>query len=159
VKFAVHVGLQLMPAGELVTVPVPVPASVIVSATVAVLNVAVTAFAAFIVTTHPALPVQAPFHRTNVEPSEAVGVSVTCVPLAKFAAHVSGQLIPVGALVTVPCPVPASATVNAKLTVPKLAITVVAAVIKKVQVLVPSQAAPPHPVNVEPDAGVAVKVI
>ena len=125
-----------------------------------VLKVAVTASAAVIATTHAPVPEHAPLHPANAEPVDAACVSVTCVPLAKFAEHALGQLIPAGELVTIPCPLPASATVSAKLPVPppKFAITVVAAVIVKVQVLVPSHAVPPHPVNVDPDAGVAVKV-
>src|SRR6202030_3463412 len=59
------------------------------------LNVAVTAVAAVTVTTQVPVPVQPPpLHPVNVEPSAADAVSVTCVPLAKFAEHVVGQLIP-----------------------------------------------------------------
>jgi hypothetical protein len=115
-KFAVHVGLQLTPAGALVTVPVPVPASVIVKATVLeVLNVAVTDSAAVSVTTQAALPLHAPPQPANVDPTVAVGVSVTAVPLAKLAEQVEGQRIPAGVLVTVPVPAPPSVTVSVKL--------------------------------------------
>ena len=41
------------------------------------------------------------------EPKAADAVSVTCVPDGKLALQVPGQLIPDGALVTVPVPVPA----------------------------------------------------
>jgi hypothetical protein len=39
-------------------------------------------------------------------------VSFTWVPEANAAAHVEGQLIPAGLLVTVPLPVPANVTVS-----------------------------------------------
>jgi hypothetical protein len=92
--------------------------------------------------------------------ADADAVNVSCVPLAKFAEQVVGQLIPDGALVTVPVPVPASLTVNPKfgLTL-KLAVTDVAAVIVNVQLPVPSQTSPPQPANTEPALGTAVNVI
>jgi len=75
----------LIPAGLLVTVPVPAPALV----TVRVkgpppperLKVAVTVFAAFIVTTQEPVPVQAPDQPAKVEPAAEVAVRVTTVPL------------------------------------------------------------------------------
>ena len=106
-------------------------------------------------------PLQAPLQPANTEPSDAVSVNVTCVPLAKLPEHPSGQLIPCGALVTFPLPVPASVTVNKKFVeVPavKFATTVVAAVIVTVQVPVPSHGPAPQPANVPPFVGVAVKV-
>jgi len=57
----------------------------------------------------------APLQPPNVDPSAAVAVSATTAPLAKLAEHVVGQLIPAGALNTVPVPVPASFTVSVKL--------------------------------------------
>ena len=63
-------------------------------------------------TVHVPVPVQAPDQPANVEPEVAAAVSVTCVPLAKLALQVAPQLIPEGLLVTVPAPVPASATVS-----------------------------------------------
>jgi hypothetical protein len=78
---AEQVAPQLMPAGELVIVPDPVPLFVAVSAKVCRLNVAVTDFAAVIDTVHAPVPVQAPLQPANVEPAAAVGVSVTDVPL------------------------------------------------------------------------------
>src|SRR5579864_6314695 len=79
-----------------------------------VLKVAVTDLAAVMVTEHVPVPVQAPLHPANVEPDAGEAVSVTAVPLLKFALHVLGQLIPVGLLVTFPLPVPARVTVNGK---------------------------------------------
>jgi hypothetical protein len=80
---------QLMPDGDDVTVPVPVPARVTLSANVAaVLKVAVTARAAVIETVHAAVPEHAPPQPAKVEPLDAAAVRVTDVPLEKFALHV-----------------------------------------------------------------------
>ena len=54
-----------------------------------------------------AVPLQAPDHPANVPLPLGFAVSVTAVPLAKFALHVEPQLIPAGLLVIVPVPVPA----------------------------------------------------
>ena len=73
-----------MPAGAEVTVPVPLPAFVTVSAKLAVelLNVAVTFRAAVIDTVQAvAVPLQAPPQLPNVDPLAAAAVSVTEVPL------------------------------------------------------------------------------
>jgi len=112
-KFALHPSGQLIPPGLLETLPVPVPASVTVSWNWFLLNVAVTLSAALIVTVHVPVPLHAPLHPANVDPLPAVAVSVTTVPLLKFALHVLGQLIPLGALTTLPVPVPTSVTLNA----------------------------------------------
>ena len=162
-KFAEHVVGQTIPAGALITVPLPVPISLTVSAKLfVVLNVAVTGVVAVTVTTQVPVPEHPlPLQPANVEPSAATAVSVALVPLAKFAEHVVGQLIPVGALVTVPVPVPVSLTVRAKFVLLlKLAVTGVFAVIVNVHVPVPSQLfAPLQPVNVDPSSGKAVNVI
>ena len=115
-KLALHVVPQLIPAGLLVTVPVPVPAFVTVKGKVVgfVVKVAVTDCAAFMVTTQLPLPLQAPVHPVKDEPVVGVAVNVTCVPLLKLALHVVPQLIPAGLLVTVPVPVPAFVTVKGK---------------------------------------------
>ena len=127
------------------------------------LNVALTVTAALTVTTQVPVPEHPPpVQPANVEPSAADAVNVTGVPLAKFAEHVAGQLIPAGALVTVPVPVPISFTVSAKLfpvPVPKVAVTDAFAVIVNVHGLVPSHVPPLHPVNVELAPAVAVSVI
>jgi hypothetical protein len=158
-KLALHVVPQLIPAGELVTVPVPVPAFVTVKANVVVLNVAVTASAAFIVTTHVPVPLHpAPLHPANVEPLPPVAVSVTTVALLKFAEQVEGHVIPAGLLVTVPEPDPASVTVSANWIGLNVAVTLSAALIVTAQVPVPLHPAPLHPAKVEPLPGVAVKV-
>src|SRR5439155_1364275 len=115
-KLAVHVAPQVIPAGELLAVPLPVPALLTVSATVGRLKVAVTVVAAETVTTHVPVPEQPPpLQPLKVEPAAALAVNVTLVPPAKLAVHVAPHVIPAGALVTVPLPVPALLTVSAKL--------------------------------------------
>src|SRR5215468_5900140 len=103
-----------MPDGDEVTVPLPVPARVTPSAKVdAVLNVAVTARAADIVTVQVPVPEQAPLQPVNDEPLAADAVSVTEAPLAMFALQVLPQLMPPVFDVTVPEPLPALDTVSA----------------------------------------------
>jgi hypothetical protein len=69
----------MFPPGVVVVVVVyPGP---VVSVNVDVLNVAVTDSAAFIVTAHVPVPVQAPLHPVNAEPDAGVAVNVTTVPL------------------------------------------------------------------------------
>jgi hypothetical protein len=111
-KFALHVLGQLIPVGLLVIVPDPVPASVTERAKVVtvVLNVAVTDLAALMVTLHEPVPLHAPVQPAKVDPAVAFAVKVTTVPLAKFALHVLGQLMPLGLLLTLPLPVPAKVT-------------------------------------------------
>jgi hypothetical protein len=145
--------------GVVVTVEEPCPIPIVTG--LALLNVAVTAVAAVTVTTHVPVPAQPPpLQPANVELADAAAVNVTCVPLAKFAEQVVGQLIPAGALVTVPVPVPASITDNAKPLVLelKVAVTVVAAVSVTTHVPVPVQPPPIHPANVDPVAADAVNV-
>src|SRR5207249_736759 len=127
-KLAVHIAPQVIPAGELVTVPLPVPAVLTVRAKVGTAKVAVTVVAAQSVTVHGPVPEQPPpLQPLKVEPAAGVAVSVTAVPLAKLAVHVAPQVIPAGALVTVPLPVPAGVTVSVKVCTVKVAVTVVAA--------------------------------
>jgi hypothetical protein len=157
---ALHVVPQLIPAGELVTVPVPLPAGTTVSTgSCEVLNVAVTEAFAFSVSTQLPAPLHAPPHPEKVEPAVGVAVNVTFVPSAKEALHVVPQLIPDGELVTVPEPVPAKVTVSVGFppVVLKVAVTDVFTLIVTLQVVVPLHA-PPHPAKVEPPVGVAVSV-
>ena len=74
---------QLIPTGELVTIPAPVPALVTVRVKgppPLVLKVAVTDRAWVIDTTHEPEPVQAPDHAEKVEPTAGEAVNVTDVP-------------------------------------------------------------------------------
>ena len=81
-----------------------------------VLNVAVTVWAALMVTVQVGGVVcglaglQGALKLVNVEPVLAVAVSTTALLPANVAEHVVGQLIPAGALVTVPEPL--TVTVN-----------------------------------------------
>src|SRR5206468_3487317 len=93
----------------------PVPALLTVSVNVWSVNVAVTVVAAESVTVQAPVPEQPPpLQPVKVEPATGVAVNVTAVPLVKLAEQVAPQLIPTGALVTVPLPVPAGTTVRVK---------------------------------------------
>jgi hypothetical protein len=106
-KLVAQVAPQLMPVGELVTVPSPVPALVTVNGTRTAVKLAVTVFAAPILTVQVlAVPVQAPDQPLKVDPVVVAAVKVTLLFLLKLAAQVLPQLIPEGELVTVPLPVP-----------------------------------------------------
>src|SRR5438309_1341194 len=158
-KLAEQVTPQLIPAGELVTVPLPVPALLTVSAKLGRLKVAVTVVAAETVTVQAPVPEQPPpLQPVKVEPAADAAVSVTAVPLAKLAEQVAPQVIPAGELVTVPLPVPALLTVSAKLGRLKVAVTVVAAETVTVQAPVPEHPPPLQPLKVEPAAALAVSV-
>jgi hypothetical protein len=155
---AEHVAPQLIPAGALVTVPVPVPAFATVKVKFVCANVAVTLVAAVTVTTQVPVPEHGAPQPVKVDPVAGAAVKVTCVPLAKLAEHVAPQLIPAGALVTVPVPCPFLFTVRVRLGVgANVADTDVAAVSVTTQVPVPEHGAP-QPEKVDPVAGVAVKV-
>src|SRR5438552_4135686 len=79
---AIQLAPHVIPAGVLVTVPLPVPALLTVRATVGV-KVAVTVVAAVRVTLHTPVPVQPPpLQPVKTEPLAGVAVSVTTVPLA-----------------------------------------------------------------------------
>lgn len=82
---------------------------------VLVLKVAVTDVADAAVMLHVPVPLQAPDHPAKVEPVLGVSVSVMDVPAAKLALHVWPQLIPEGALLTVPDPEPESTTLTCTL--------------------------------------------
>ena len=70
------------------------------------LKVAFALFAVFIVTIQVPVPVQIPLQPTKLEPLAGVAVSVTIVPSTKSVTQVVPQLIPAGALLTVPVPEP-----------------------------------------------------
>src|SRR5881628_3481596 len=99
-----------------------------------------------------------PLQPVKIEPAAGAAVRVTAVPLVKLAEQVAPQVIPAGALVTVPLPVPALLTVSAKVGSVKVTVTVVAAETVTVQVPVPEHPPPLQPVKIEPAAGVAVSV-
>jgi hypothetical protein len=161
VKLALHVAPQSMPAGLLLTVPLPAPVFATVNAKVvggARLNVAVALFAASIVTTQVSMPVQAPLHPANVEPVAGTAVSITWVPLATLSAQSAPQSIPPGLLVTVPEPVPALDMVRLNVSSANVAVTDFAASIVTTQGPVALVQAPAHPAKVEPAVGSADSV-
>ena len=85
-KSASQVAPHEMPAGLLVTVPLPVPAFVTVRCTGSSVNVAVTERATFSETVQvAALPLQAPLQPVKPEPAAGVAVSVTLAPFVKSA--------------------------------------------------------------------------
>jgi hypothetical protein len=116
--------------------------------------------AAFNVTAHVVLPLQPPpLHPVKLNVLLGVAVKVICVPLAKLAEQVAGQLMPLGVLVTVPVPAPDVVTVRVEDgTALKVAVIDVAAVRVTAQVPVPLQPPPLHPVNANPFPAVAVSV-
>jgi hypothetical protein len=58
------------------------------------------------------MPEHAPVHPEKIEFALGLAVSVTDVATGKLALHVSPQLMPAGALVTIPVPAPDSVTVS-----------------------------------------------
>jgi hypothetical protein len=105
---AVHVPGQLIPAGVLVTVPLPETVTVSWAADVAEKVAETDSLLAS--TSLQVAPLHAPPNPAKFDPESALAVSVTAVPFVKLAAQLPGQLMPAGALVTVPLPV--SATIN-----------------------------------------------
>ena len=80
--------------------------------TVAAERIAPTAVSLSIVRLHDPVPEHAPVHPEKLEPSLGCAVSVTDVPVVKLALQVNPQLMPAGALVTVPVPLPEVVTVS-----------------------------------------------
>jgi hypothetical protein len=78
----------------------------------AAVKIAPTAVSLSSVKLHGAVPEHAPVHPIKLEPWLEFAVNVTEVPVAKAALHVSPQLMPAGALVTVPVPLPESVRVS-----------------------------------------------
>jgi hypothetical protein len=111
---ALQVEPQLMPAGLLVTAPLPVPAFAIVSVwggVTSTVNVAVQLRFADIVTL-PSLQSASPDQPANVDPPAAVAVNAITCPTVKSALHVAPQLMPAGLDATVPLPAPTLAIVR-----------------------------------------------
>ena len=114
-KLAVHVAPQSIPAGELVTWPVP-PFWTVVTVSVnvpgggggaEVLKVAVTVVFPVSLRVQEPVPVQPPpLHPPKTDPEVGTAVSVTVLFLENDAEQFVPQLMPLGLLVTVPLPVP-----------------------------------------------------
>jgi hypothetical protein len=77
-------------------------------------KVAVTCSEVFPAMVHGAVPEQTPLQPLKVEPLAGAAVRVTTVPPAKLSVQSSPQLIPAGALVTVPDPAPVLTTVTSR---------------------------------------------
>ena len=96
-----------MPAGLLVTVPLPTPVLLTVNMKVCRSKFAVTLVAVVIVTTQVPVPEQPPpFQPVKVESVAADAVRVTTVSRSKSKAQVKPQSMPAGSLVIVPPPLP-----------------------------------------------------
>jgi hypothetical protein len=150
---AEHVPGHEIPAGLLVTVPDPAPAMVTDKASPAA-NAAVTLSAPVTVRLH-VVPEHAP-PQPMKKLLPGVSLRVTLVFWGNTAAHVVGQLIPAGLLVTVvPVPPPVMATVTPSPAIND-AVTLVAAVMVTVQVV--PEHAPPQPPKMKLAPGVAVNV-
>ena len=119
-------------------------------------NVAVAVLAAVKLITHVPVPEQAPDQPVNDEPPAAAAFNVTVVPTSYTALQVAPQLIPAGALVTLPEPLPALVTVSVGVA-RKCAVTLCATVSSTWQIPVPLQA-PLQPVKRGPAAEAAVSV-
>src|SRR6185436_993023 len=127
-KLAEQVEPQSMPAGELVTLPPPVPAFLTLSRCSDDSSVTVTVLAALIVTRHlfSASTLSQPVQEGFSVFGPGAAVRETAVPIVKLAKQVAPQLIPAGELVTVPVPAPFFSTVSLRLTSSKVAVTVFA---------------------------------
>src|SRR5262245_7535046 len=97
----------------------------------------------------------APLQLVNVAPFVPAAVRVTVVPVAKSAAQLGGQEIPLGSLMTVPVPVPPRVTVSRPVETATLKRAMTIALPVKVQLPVPEQS-PLQPENTEPDAAGAL---
>jgi hypothetical protein len=148
-----------MPAGELVTVPLPVPVRLTVNVRLTDVKVAVTVLVPLMVTLQVLPELEShPLQLVNVELPSGVAVNVTAVPLLYVAEHVGPQLMPAGELVTVPPPVPVLLTFKVCWTAVKVAVTDFAAVIVTLQVFPDDESQPLQPLKVEPEFAVAVSV-
>ncbi len=146
-----------MPAGELATEPLPVPASATVSWCVIWLNVAVTLRASLIVTLQVvALPEHAPDHDLSVWPEFGDAVSVTSVP-SSWVVQPVPQLGPLGFLDTVPEPVVVTVSSQVLMKFAAIARAELPIWLLKQVAPVPEQSPLQLPKR-EPAAGVAVNV-
>jgi hypothetical protein len=99
-----------------VTLPLPVPDFVMLSVNDDCTKLAVTGWAALIVTVHVPVPVQPPpLQPVNVEPAAGVAVKVTAAPVVNDAEHVVPHEISAELLVTLPVSVPDLETVRVEL--------------------------------------------
>src|SRR5690554_4860299 len=99
-----------MPAGELVTVPLPSPSmtTVTVNSAMSFVKLASTAMSVDKVSSQvsPLEFSQSPPQPSNDEPAVASAVSVTTASSSNVAEHSEPQSMPAGELATIPSPVP-----------------------------------------------------
>jgi hypothetical protein len=150
---------QLRPAGLDVTVPAPVPSRVTFNTCWVRLNVAPTVVGPIKLIVQVSMPEHAPDQPANVDPAFGTALSVTVVPCVNDSLQSEPQLTPLGLEATVPAPLPDLLTVTGYWFKENVAVTVVPVVTVSVHGAVPVQSPPDHPVNEEPVAGAAVKVI
>jgi len=146
-----------MPAGLDVTVPLPVPALLIVRVAGGIkLKVAVQLRSAVIVTL-PSEQSASPAQPLKREPCAGVAVSVTTCAKPNGAPQTTPQLMPAGLEVTFPLPVPVRVIVRVEGGI-KLKVAVQPR--SEDIVMLPSEqsASPVQPAKAEPAAGVAVSV-
>lgn len=147
--------------------PLPVPSFTTVrigrGVNVALQVVSVVGMVTVIGVAVPEQPTAVPVQVVNREPASGVAVNTTGVPAAygseQFATVTTSQVIPAGAEVTVPVPVPSFTTNRTGRSV-KVAVQVTEAlgIVTVAGVASPAQPDPPaHPAKTESDAGVAVK--
>ncbi len=121
-------------------------------------KLAVTVRAAFMVTVQVPLPEQpAPDQPLNRDAAKAEAVSVTTVPSAYVALHVTPQLTPPTSDVTVPVPDPVLLTARVYAGT-NVAVALRAALMVTAQVVLVPEQSPDQPVKIEPVAAVAVSV-
>jgi len=151
----VQVAPQLIPAGLLVTVPVPFLATV--SLRGMSWKVAVTARSLLIENEHAPVPEHEPLQPANIEPKAGVAVRPTLVDQTYVALHVAPQLMPDGELVTVPLPVPDFETLSVWVSTTNVAVTERLPLIVNEQAPVPPQL-PLQPENTYLEDGVSFSV-
>src|SRR5262245_56781860 len=131
------------------------PVKELVSLTPEYVNVAVAARSLPIATAQLPVPAQSPLQPVNVQPAEAVALSVTVVELVSVAPQTGGQPISFAALDTVPWP--ETETVSVCVVSANVALTDRSLLIDSVQAPVPVQS-PLQPANAQPDVGAALSV-
>ena len=136
---------------------VPPPVRVTVSTKALRVKVAVTVFAASIVTLQAPVPEHAPDQPPKAEFASGAAPSATTVSPVIDAEQVAPHAIVAGVLVTVPPPVPVLLTASVNDAFVNVAVTLRAALIVVVHAPVPAQS-PLQPANVLVDSGVAVSV-
>lgn len=160
-KAAAQTFPQLIPAGNDVTVPPPVPDFVTVNADELGVNVATTDRACAMATMQVPVPEHpSPDHPLNVEVALGAAVSVTDVPTSYVAEHVTPHWMPAGDEDTVPPPAPLQPTESRYVVLAKTAVISLAWVIEMVHVPAPGHsAAPGQPMKVDVASAVAVSVM